>query len=485
VSVLEAVRLRVALAGWCILTISATVFAQSAGAPLRLREAVAEALRASPALNSAADAVQNAKIQGKLASSQFDLKVVPNLNAGTAPANLGQRTIGVGVSKRLPFGSEITTSVDSFTYGSGPGALHDSGYTVGVSQPLNRFGAVARADLENAKRSIEGSERALLETRHQLIVAVAERFFGVLKSQRMVRAGELALDRAQTLTTASKARAEVGLVTQLDVLRADLLASQAAVTLANQREQLATALEDLNLLLGRSAAESLDIADEDLSDQALVANGFHLAASAAPAEADRLVREALAARPVVREAHDRVGDAQRTVSVSHWNLLPQASLNASFTQRGLGPAANPGFADLLNGWRVGITTNYALDRAEQTAAAGTASVSLRAAERSAADTERQVEADVRRAYRSWSRSADTIDIQRKTVDMAEKQLRLTTLRYERGLATSLDLVDAETNLYQAETALIGAQVDRAMAALTLERVSGGLDPDRFMRADFK
>jgi len=39
-----------------------------------------------------------------------------------------------------------------------------------------------------------------------------------------------------------------------------------------------------------------------------------------------------------------------------------------------------------------------------------------------------VEPDVAAAYRAWSRSQDTIEIQRKTVDLSEKQLRLTTLR---------------------------------------------------------
>ena len=461
----------------------AGALAQTASAaPLRLRDAIAEALRTGPALSGASEAIENARIRGKLAESRFGLKVVPNFNAGTAPASLGQRTLGVGLSKRLPFGGEITTSFDTFTFGTGAAAIHDAGYTVGVSQPLNRFGAAARVELDDTKRAIEGSERAMTEARHQVIVSVAERFFDVLKAQRLVRAGELALQRAQSLTAASQARASVGLATQLDVLRADLLASQWHATLANQRETLAAAADDLNLLLGRSAAEPLDIADEDLSDNALEADGFRLPDSS-PAAADRLVREAIAQRPAVREARDRIADAARAVDVSHWNLLPPITFNANYMQRGLGPSTTPGFADLLNGWRVGVTTSYGIDRADQSAAVGIAAVGLRAAQRSATDTERRVEADVRRAYRAWSRSRETIELQRRTVDLAEKQLRLTTLRYERGLASSLDLVDADGLVYQAQSALIGAEVDRALAALTLERVSGGLDPNRFTRTE--
>ena len=319
------------------------------------------------------------------------------------------------------------------------------------------------------------------EARQQLIVGVADRFFSVLKQQRLVQASERALDRAQTMSKASEARANVGLATQLDVLRADLLVSQATVTLASQREGLATALEELNLLLGRPPAQPVDVADEDVSDEGLVAMGFHLPGGDSTETVEQLVAAALDSRADVREAHDRIGDAERNVNVSRWNLLPQVNLNASYTERGLGPSTMPELARLINGWRISLATSYALDRSDQIAAAGSASVSLRAAQRAAEDTGRRVETDVRRAYRGWTRSGVTIDIQRKTVDLTDKQVRLAQLRFERGLATSLDVVDAENNLYQAQSALIEAERGRALALLSLERAAGTLAPERFLQ----
>lgn len=477
-------RCAVALA--CVIAATGIAAAQapsvSNAPPLHLRDAVNEALRASPALSAPQDAVEVARIQAQLADSRFGFKIQPNVNAGTAPAGLGQRTLGVDLSKRLQFGSEITTSVSSSSFGSGAGEVRDAGYTIGVSQPLLRgAGASATTDLKNARRSVTSTERSMTESRQQLVVTVANAFFTVLKQQRLVAASERAVDRARTMSTASEARANVGLATQLDVLRADLLASQSAVTLASQREALAGAIEELNLLLGRDPAEAIDVADEDVSDEGLAAMGFHLPDAADQGAVDRLVAKALVSRPEVLEAHDRIGDAERTVSVSRWNLLPQVNFNASYTERGLGPSPMPGLAALLNGWRFGLTTNYALDRSEQIAAAGHANVSLHAAERLALDTERRVETEVRRAYRGWSRSRETIDIQRKTVELADRQVRLAQLRFERGLATSLDVVDAENNMYQAQTALIGAELERALAVLTLERAAGTLDPGRFVQ----
>ena len=463
-----------------LFAMSGPAAAQAVSEPLGLRDAVAEALLASPALNGARDAIEVAHIQAKLADSRFGLKIQPTINAGTAPAGLHQRTIGVDLSKRLPFGSEVTTSLNASSYGSGPATVRDAGYTVGISQPLFRgAGASATADLKNARRSVVASERALAESRQHLVVGVADRFFTVLKQRRLVEAGERALERARSMSVASEARANVGLATQLDVLRAELLVSQATVTLATQRETLATAIEELNLLLGRPPSQPLDVANEDVSDDGLAALGFRVPDLRQAGEVDQLVSNALAARVDVREARDRIGDAERLMRVSRWNLLPQVNLNASFTERGLGPSPIPGLAELMNGWRVGLTTNYVLDRSDQVAAAGHAGVSLKAARRAALETERRVEADVRRAHRGWARSGKAIEIHRKTVDLADRQVRLAQLRFERGLATSLEVVDAENNLYQAQSALIGAELERALAVLALERVTGALEPERF------
>ncbi|MCC6990666.1 MAG: TolC family protein, partial [Acidobacteria bacterium] len=89
-------------------------------------------------------------------------------------------------------------------------------------------------------------------------------------------------------------------------------------------------------------------------------------------------------------------------------------------------------------------------------------------------------ADVRRAHRGWARSAETLAIHQRAVGLAEKQLRLAELRYERGLAGNFDVVDAENNLFQAQSALIGAEIERGLAALRLRRAAGALDPREFL-----
>jgi outer membrane protein TolC len=295
-----------------------------------------------------------------------------------------------------------------------------------------------------------------------------------------VEAAERSLGRAVSLRTSSEARAKVGLATELDVLRADLLASQAEAALASERQQYDDGLDRLKQLIGRAPDADLAVDAAALDDGALLASfapSVTVEAGGDPLQG--LIQSALVQRTEVQEAHDRIGDARLNESVAKWNLLPPVTLDVSYTKRGIGGGAEI-FGDLFNGWRVGVTTSYSLDHAAETAAAATASVAARAAERDSIDTERRVTDEVRRAYRAWMRTASTIEIQTKNVALAGQQLRLAQLRYERGVAGNFDVVDAETNLFQAQSSLAAAQAEHALAGLSLRRAAGALDPEAFL-----
>jgi outer membrane protein len=438
---------------------------------LTLRAAIAEALAASPALRTPDDGRTIASIHQRQAAARFGVKITPTVQTGSDPSGYSQRTLGVAATKRLPTGATVQFGANSYQFGEGSSAFRDAGYNFTVSQPLLRgWTSVASADLDQARRNTVSAGRLYADARQQLVVSVADSYFAVVRAQRLVAAAERALERARHLRTASDARSKVGLATELDVLRADLLGSQSEAALVAQRETAETAMDALSTLIGRPADRAIELADADVDvDEP----------AASPVE--DYVKTALATRLEVREARDRIGDAKRAETVARWNLLPPVNLDVVYAKRGLGTAASYAFAPLLSGWRFGISTSYALDRSDESAMAATAKLSVHAAERDAQDAERRAADDVRRAYRAWARTAATLEIQSKAVTLAGRQLRLAQLRYERGVAGNFDVIDAENNLLQAQSGLIGAEVDRALAGLRLRSAAGTLDPDVFQR----
>jgi outer membrane protein len=443
------------------------------GSPfLTLRQAIGEALAASPSLQTPDDDRTLALIRERQAKARLGIKVTPQFQSGSNPAGFNQHTVGVDVSKRLAVGATLRLSADSYQIGSGTGAadFRDAGYTVGISQPLFRgWTGVASADVRQAQRSTISAQRNYVEARQDLVVSVARSYFNVLHAQRQAAAATRAVNYAHDLRTMSAARAQIGLATELDVLRADVLASQAELAVAAQEEALDTSADALRAIIGRPLESAFETIDAD----------FDMPGIAAPDEpVETLVAAALASRLDVQEARDRIIDANRNETIARWNLLPPLTVDAAYTRRGLGRGASDLWAPLFNGWRFGISSSYGMDRSDERASAAAASVATRAAERDRDNTLRRVTDEVRRAYRAWVRASVTVEIQRKTVVLAERQLRLAELRYQTGVAGNFDVVDAGNSLFLAHSGLIAAQAERAVLGLTLRRVSGMLDPER-------
>lgn len=443
---------------------------------LTLGGAIAEALKQSPELRSPSDAVTQAGIRRQVAQSQFGLKLSPTFSAGSDTFGFDQSRAGVTLSKRLPIGTSLSITGDMTRYGNEATEFRDGGYHVMLSQPLLRgFATTAAADLKDAQRRTVSSARGLDEARQQLVVAVADAYFAVVKQLRLVEAGERTAQRAAALRSASEARAKVGLATQLDVLRADLLASQAHAGLTLQREELDATLDRLKLLIGRppDSTVAVDPVDRD----PLLSAADAIAARAV----EDLVTAAVANRAEVRESRERITDEERRVRIARWNLLPDVALNVSYTRRGIGSPSGAMLHEMLGGWRIGLSTNYSTDAASQAASVATAKIALSAAKQAAVEAEWRIAADVRRAHRAFHRAAQTIAIQQQALELANRQLRLAEIRYERGLAGNFDVIDAESHAFQARTALIAAEIDRSLAALRLQRIVGALDTEELSR----
>jgi outer membrane protein TolC len=85
----------------------------------------------------------------------------------------------------------------------------------------------------------------------------------------------------------------------------------------------------------------------------------------------------------------------------------------------------------------------------------------------------------------WAGNLDrirkSVELQRKGVEFAAQQHRLATLRYQRGLASNFDVVDAEGSLVSARTALAGLLTDYQVAHVQLLRATGELDVTKAFR----
>jgi outer membrane protein TolC len=295
-------------------------------------------------------------------------------------------------------------------------------------------------------------------------VEVAAAFYSVVAQRQLLEVARQSLQRTEGLLKSSEARLQVGLASKLDVFRAELQAAQARDAMVRTQAALASALERFRGLLALPPADPVE---PEAAELPAADDRFE------PAEA--LVRRALEARLEVAEARDRVDDARRSLSLATQNLLPQLDLNVGVTRLGFGGSFGDAWSAGDSRVEVFLSASYPLQQQAQRASRAVARIEVGSRERAVRQQELDVEQQVRQALRELDQIRQSVALQRQAVEVAAQQRRLAVLRYQRGLGSNFDVVDAESSLVTARSALVQLQTAYAVARLDLKRTTGTLD----------
>jgi outer membrane protein TolC len=435
------------------------------GAPtISLAAAVRLALEQNFGLLDAVDTVSASRFQEHAARAEFLPRVTPLYQRSDSGS-----VFGVDLSQKLPWtGGSLTLSG---RYLSAPSADAPYPKTTDLrfllSQPLLRgFGPNATFfQLTNAKRARIGQERALELQKQRLAVEVAAAFYAVIAQRQLLDVAAQSLERTEGLLKSSQARLEVGLASKLDIYRAELQASQARDAMVRSRAALQGALERFRGLLALSPGEPVEPEAADLPD--VGRDTFE------PVEV--LVARAVQLRLELMEARDQVDDARRAASLARQNLFPQVDLNVGVTQLGYGGSFGDAWTAGDRRVEVFFSAAYPLQQAQERASRAIAQLQVGARERGVTQQELQVEEEVRQARRDLEQIRESVKLQQQAVEVAVQQRRLAVLRYQRGLGSNFDVVDAESSLVTARSALVQLLTTYAVARLDLQRTTGTLD----------
>lgn len=431
---------------------------------LGLAESVRLALEGNFSLLTAAEGVEAARLRYQAARAQFYPQLTPRYVRGDE-----EHTLTLDARQRLPWtGGSLTATSSLRSRPDDPSpATRTADLDLTLTQPLLRgLGPnAAFFDLRNSRRQRVSQERALELARQRVAVEVSRAFYLVLQQRLLLAVARQSLARSEGLLKASEARLQVGLVSKLDVFRAQLQAAQTRETMVRSEAALQDALEQFRQLLGRAPSEPLEPESTRLSEE--------VAGVLEPLEV--LVERAREQRLDLHETRDQVEDARRSASLARQELLPQLDLNLGVARTGQGP----GFG---SAWRAGdsrvslsFTASYPLERSTRAVNKAVAEIELDARTRGLRQREWEVESEVRAAVRDLDQIRKSVELQQTAVEVAEQQRRLATLRYQRGLASNFDVVEAEGNLVVARSALVGLLTRHQVALVELRRVTGALD----------
>ena len=321
-------------------------------------------------------------------------------------------------------------------------------YTAGVngSQPLYAGGRVGAA-LRIASEFREAARLGLREQEAEIELQIRGAYYRALLAQELERIAAAAVAQAEAFLTQEQTRLRAGTASELDVLRAE-------VALENLRPQLVQA---------RNAASLATLDLKRLADLPL-ALPVRLTTPLEPPPADSLAAPEpdaqllLAQRAAVLAAERQVAIRGQQVRIARGAFLPSVSLTVNYN-RILFPNSVFGFnsAEWRPDFTAGVRVNVPLFSGFRlNAELQEARVELEQERLRLAQLRENVQLQYEQARGEKARAAADIAARRRTVDQAQRVYDLTVLRYERGLATQLEVTDARLALLQARTNLAQA-----------------------------
>ena len=398
--------------------------------------------------------LQDALVRAKVNSPQFRAAV---MQSGLAREDRVQARAAL-----LPSVDYVTGAIYTEpTSASSPRFIAANGVREYISQGAVRqsIGFTSFADYRRA-HAAEALATAQAEIAARgLVVTVVQSYYGAIVGQRKTANAQQAADEAQRFLDLSERLEKGGEVAHADVIKAQLQANDSVRAL--QESQLAAEKARLGLavLLFPVFTQDFDLVDDLRFTTPLpqIAEVQVLAARNNPE-----LKAALAAAQVAsNEVQSAIGGHLPTLSIDYFYGI-DAPQYATYTNgnRNLGYQVSASLQLPIFNW--GATQS----RVRQAELRRTqAQVELSA-------TQRQSLADLQAFYSEAFVAKNQIEILKRSADLAQESLRLTTLRYQAGEATALEVVDAQNALVLAKNNYDDGEVRYRLAVANLQTLTG-------------
>ena len=357
-------------------------------------------------------------------------------------------------------------------------------YTLGVgisSWELDFFGRVA-ALKDVALSSYLATEEALKTTQMSLIANVITAGLQLKSDTELLGLAERTLATREQSLQLTQLRLDNGAATALDQQLAQSQVANAQAARAQQQRLRAQDINALTLLVGQPLPERLLPAvptaaapapQPDLAQMASVPAPVAALPAFAPVPAG-LPSDLLLRRPDIRAAEQQLIGANANIGAARANFFPRITLTASVGR------VSTDLDGLLGSGGTGAWT-FAPSISLPIFDGGRNQANLDVAKAGRAIAVAQYEKAIQSAFREVADALagratlmDQLDALQAQATAERERYRLTDLRYRNGVASHLDLLDAQRSLFSIEQALAQGQLaERSNEVLLYKALGGG------------
>lgn len=346
--------------------------------------------------------------------------------------------------------------------GSGAGAesptVHQVAYgSVNLSVPIYNGGRI-KYGIQSAKYLVEASKLSTENDKIAIAYNVAQAYNNLFKANQSIKVLEENLTASQKRDDTFLKLENNGVIARNDRLKANLQTSNIELQLLEAKNNYNIANINMDLLLGLADNTEIEV------DQNYIDEGSDVKA------VDFYVNEARENRKDLQALAQQRKAAELGSKSAKAENLPSIAFTGGYVAADI-----PKFLTLYNAVNVGVGVSYNLSNIWKE------NSSLRqsqAREKQLAANDEllndNIKLDVNREYQNTDYSKKRIAVYEKAAEQANENYRITKNKYDNGLATMTELLDADAAQISSNVGVINAKADAALAYRKLLQTTGTL-----------
>lgn len=303
-----------------------------------------------------------------------------------------------------------------------------------VSQLITDFGRTRNLVASSSLRAKAENENAVANAL-QIKLAVDQAFYNALQTRAVLQVAQQTVAERQTVTDQVQALFDSKLKSALDLSFAQVNLAQAKLLLLDAQSNDAASLANLSAVLGYSNLQNYDLVEETTP------------LTAPPSDVDQLIVQAMQKRPELSALNYDYQAAEKYRVAERDLRLP--------TVRALGALGSTPLAgnNALAPWYGAVGVNIEVPIFNgflYTARAREAQLQAQAAQQQLRDLQDSIARDVRTGWLNATTAYQRLNVSRQLLQQANLALDLSQTRYKLGLASIVELSQAQLQQTQAQ-----------------------------------
>jgi len=343
------------------------------------------------------------------------------------------------------------------------GVANTLGYGAEVSQII--FSGSYLVGLQAAKVYGELSAKSLDRSKIETNVSVSKAYYGVLINRERILLLDANIERLNKNLIEVRALNQNGFVKKIDLNRTELIYNNLKTERENTQRLIDLSLNLLKFQMGMPVAENL-IVNEKISEINFQPN---LEIGDTTNYENRIEYSLLKTQVKLNELNNKLNKSANLPTLVAFGSYSQNIQTNNFNK--IFSSETPSFPTTIIGLSLNVPIFSSGKRYYKTEQS---KLEILKSNNTLNNFKNVVDLETQSSKTNYTNSIQSLDNQKKNMALADEIVKVTRIKYEQGIGSSLEVTNAETELKTAQNNYLSAMYDTLITKIDLEKAKGNI-----------